>query len=280
MKLYHTYAHVGQFADYLRDNGATDLGPNPSWLKHLEGSSRRIDGYCARSRFGSGFGPRIGTNRYDGTDERCLYLDDDLLAIGTVTTTTQTVGGGTTTLTDETHFIKGPYDTAPYRELILAATSSAVWGFTDRSNSVSASTWGYSNETAALGTIVLASGSATAGTMTAGTAYAGMTLSVGAEQIYVSATAGSAVGGTVLTLVRGVNGTSGTATGTASASVYVYPDEVTQTALQIAMRRWKGRNAGVTGQYGGGQIPVTGNQDSERSILNGGVHHLRIYSAG
>jgi len=280
VKLYHTYAHVGRFADYLRDNGSSDLAPNPSWLIHLQGASRRVDGYCARSRFGSGFGPRVGTNRYDGTNERCLYLDDDLLAItgGTVGVKDQTVGGNTTTLTDETDFIKGPYDTTPYRELRLPYNTFGVWGWADRSNLVTG-TWGYSNETIALGTLALADASTTAGTLTGGTAYAGQTLLIGSEQVYVSSTAGTAVGGTALTLVRGVNGTTAAA-GTAAASTYVYPEEVTEATLEVAMRRWKGRDAGVSGDYGGGLIPQTGPRDTERSILNAAVSHLRVYSAG
>jgi hypothetical protein len=111
--------------------------------------------------------------------------------------------------------------------------------------------------------------------MTAGSAYAGMTLLTGTEQVYVAA----AAGGTALTLVRGVNGTTAAA-GTAAASYYRYPREVIQATLQIALRRWKGRDAGVSGDYGGGGIPQVMQRDTERSILAGTVNHLRIYSAG
>lgn len=269
----HTYASVAEFADYLRDNGSSDLGEtlHPEWLVHLEGASRRIDAYCGRSRFGSGFGPRVGTNRYDYPGWT-LNLGDDLLSLGTVTTY-ESVGGSGTTLTDETDFLKEPYEPAPYRALRIHGDSSATWGGGDRGNEVFG-TWGYSNETLSAGTVALASSTATAGTMTAGSASPGQTLLVGSEQVYVTASAG----GTALTVVRGVNGTTAAA-GTAAASVYRYPREVTQACLQIALRRWKSRDAGVTGDYNGGLIPTQTPRDTERSILNATVHHLRIYSA-
>ena len=78
----HTYATVADFAAYLSDNGsvATAL-PETRVRKLLEAASRRVDGFCDRSEFQSGFGPRTGTNHYDGDGGFCLDLEDDVLAV-------------------------------------------------------------------------------------------------------------------------------------------------------------------------------------------------------
>ena len=83
----HCYASTDKFKAFLVSNGVTDFGStdDDAMLTVLEASSRRIDGYCRRSRFGSGFGPRIGTNRYDTAGGLDLAFDDDLLALTSAT---------------------------------------------------------------------------------------------------------------------------------------------------------------------------------------------------
>jgi hypothetical protein len=271
----HTYASVADFNSYRVDQGDSLLGNTgeAAILTFLEGASRSVDAFCDRSRFGSGFGPRTGANSYDDPGVSVLRLDDDLLAITSVTTT-DTIGGGTTTLTETTDFLArrshGIY-TTPSRELAIHGDSSAWWGAADKGNVVTG-TWGYSNETVSLGTMGTATGSATSLTLTAGSASAGMTLLNEAEQMYVTA------GGTAITVVRGVNGTTA-AVHAASTSVsrYVYPEEIVTAAVMIAHRRWRSQQAGLTGDFGSVVMPTTAHRDTERAILRNVVGHLKVY---
>lgn len=273
----HTYADIDQFKKFLIDGGdASWSGSDATILTFLEGASRRVDGWCARSQFGSGFGPRVGTNLYGWPGGSCLDLRDDLLTITSVTAH-DTYGDVGRTLTDGTDFIKTPAGVSPYLELELLYGGTNVWGGAQAGNAI-IGTWGYSNETAALGTVTVASGSATSAVISGGIAYAGMTLAVGSEQMYVTASSGTVAGGTA-TVVRSVNG-SGTATGTAAASVYRYPREVVSATLQIAQRRFRSAQAGVQGDFGGGGLPIIGHRDNEYSILRATVPHLKRWSAG
>lgn len=270
----HTYASVEDFRRYLIDGGdATWTQSDTLLLTLLEGSSRRIDEWSDRSRFGSGFGPRLGTNRYDVPDGDTLDLEDDLLIISSVGTI-DTFGGGTVTLVDETDVLKLPYDTAPYRSLVLVSDAGASWGGAQRGNLVTG-TWGYSNETYALGTGGTLTSSATSLILTGGSAYAGQTLLIDSEQLYVTASGGTA------TVVRGVNGTTAaTHAASAAVSAYRYPREVVTATLQLTARRHRMAQAGITGDFGGGNLPVSGHRDSEASILKGAIGHLRIIGVG
>lgn len=280
----HTYASLAEFQDFLRDGGSTDLGQAASnaaaMLGTLEGASRAVDAYCDRSRYGSGFGPRIGTNYYNDVGGSVLYLRDDLLTITSVTTYDQ-VGGSATVLTDDTHFYKrrgNTYGQAPYRELEIHDNSSnSHWGAGTRGN-VIVGTWGYSNETLTATPTVSGAhnSSVTSIAVSAATGLsAGQTLLVGSEQIYVTA-----ISGTTLTVLRGQNGTTAASISNGAAIAYYrYPREVVTATLLVAQRRWKARDAGLTPSFGGEGMGVTLHQDSEWAILNRAVGHLRVYGA-
>ncbi len=268
----HTYASVEDFRRFMIDGGdASWTGSDPLILTILEGASRRVDGFTMRSEFGSGFGPRIGTNTYDATRDGILELRDDLLAIGTATAHDAYNDTGRV-IADGTDFLKRPSGLGPFTYLERVTTGSNAFGAAQGGN-VIAGTWGYSNETAPLGTAALAGTATTTAVMTGGTAYAGMTLLVGAEQVYVTASGGTA------TVVRGVNGTTAAA-GTAAAAVYRYPREVVSATLQIAQRRFRSAQSGLQGDFGGGGLPIVGHRDTEFSILRGTVGHLKRWSAG
>lgn len=273
----HTYASVEDLKSYLVEGGSDSWGTasasaDAALLTLLEGASRRVDGWTMRSDYHSGFGPRIGTNRYDHDGSDCLLLDDDLQGASSVTILEGT-GGGTVTLTEDTDFYFVPYSGPPYTELHFTGLGEGP-----RSGLrvvTIAGTFGYSVETADTGgTVTLASSSTTSATIAGGVAYAGQTLLVGSEQVYVTAD----TGGTALTVVRGVNGTTAAA-GTAAGYVYRYPREVVTATLQLAARRHRSAQAGLTGDFGGGNIPTSGNRDSELSILKGNLSHLRRYAA-
>jgi hypothetical protein len=97
--------------------------------------------------------------------------------------------------------------------------------------------------------------------------------------MYVTAS----TGGTALTVRRGQNGTTAaTHLASAAAAIYLYPAEVTDATLQIAQRRWKARDAGADGSYGGGPIPVQvpTAAATEMSILSRTLAHLKVYHVG
>lgn len=282
----HTYASVAVFNDFLRDGGSTTFATEASTivarkLAILEAVSLVVDEWCDRSRFGSGFGPRTGTNRYDGDGTDLLVLSDDLLSITSVAVLAGT-GGGSTTYTDETDFYKEPYDRAPYRRLRChALTGNAVWDWGRRTVSVAGS-WGYQSvtRTASATTNEAMDTSETGLDVSAAAEFSpGQTILVGAEQMYVTS-----LSGTTLTVRRGHNGTTAASSSLGAAiSIYEYPTGVVDASLQIAHRRWAGRGSGADGSDGGGEMPPVRTQRpnaAELSILSSTVRHLRFTAVG
>jgi hypothetical protein len=272
----HTYADADQFKDYLVSDGGTDFGTtdDAAMLRVLEGASRRVDAYCGRSSFGSGFGPRVASNVYDHDGGQYLDLYDDFLAVTSVTSAS-TTGATQVALTVNTDYLKVPY-AAPHRALVFPGLGSGTIGSGYQVFTV-AGTAGYAAETESVGACGTATTSATSLTLTSGSAYPGATLLIDSEQVYVTASSG----GTALTITRAVNGTTAATHGTASTvSRYRYDRAVELATLRVAQRAWRAKEAGVTGDFGGGDIAVTGNRDTERSILRETVGHLRVYTVG
>ena len=269
----HTYADVASFKNFLLSDGVTDFGTvdDGAILRVLEGSSRRVDGFTGRTR--SGFGPRIASNVYDHDGSDFLDLDDDFIAVTSVTSAASTGEAAGTLVADDDYLTRPTF--GPIRELIFPGLGTSTIG-SGYGVITAVGTAGYSLETVNLGTMGTVTASATAGTLTAGLAYPGMTLLADAEQMYVTA----ATGGTALTLVRGVNGTTA-AVHAASTTVYQYRyDRAVELATHlVAQRRWRQKEAGVTGDFGGGAMPFGGHRDTERSILNAEVGHLRLFEA-
>ena len=129
----HTYASVADFLDYQRDNGASETFTTATagrMLSVLEGSSRRVDGFCGRSpNFDSGFGPRIASNRYDGSLGVRLRLNDDFVTITSVSAKPSTASTGVA-LTVDTDYFTEPYDATPIRS--IAPRSSDISGMSSR----------------------------------------------------------------------------------------------------------------------------------------------------
>lgn len=267
----HTYVDVATFKNFLLSDGATDIGTtdDAAYLTTLEGASRRVDGFTGRTR--SGFGPRIASNVYDHDGSDYLDLDDDFIAVTSVTSAASTGEAAGTLVADDDYLTRPTY--GPIRELIFPGlgTSTIGSGF---GVITAVGTAGYSLETVNLGAMGTVSASSTAGTLTSGAAYPGMTLLADSEQMYVTA----AVGGTALTLVRGVNGTTAAAHATATTIYqYRYERDVESATRLVAQRRWRQKESGVTGDFGGGAMPFGGHRDTERSILNATVGHLRLF---
>lgn len=277
----HTYASLDQMKRYIRDAGADIDGGigtvnDELMLTFLEDASRTIDEWCQRTtgRKASGFGPRIGTNRYNGTGTDLLRLHDDLLSIASVTVLDST-GGASSTYTVETDFYREPYDEPPYRALRCnGLTGKSTWSTGLRTVSV-VGTWGYSSETVLSGTTIneALDTSETGVDAHDGTLFSpGMTIVIDSEQMYVTPSTSA-----ILTVVRAANGTTAAIhSDEAPISIVRYPRPVAATCIRLALRRWKQRDAGVTGGFGGGDVPVAAHLDSEKSILDRGLWQYRL----
>lgn len=270
----HTYASVEDFKKFTIDGGDSAWDESDAMLLTLlEGASRRVDAWAARSDFGSGYGPRVGTNRYDHDGSSTVLLDDDLLGVTGITITEGT-GGGTVNLAIDTDYYLRPYGGPPYTEIVFTGIGQGPRSGL-RVLSV-AGTFGFAAETVGGLTMGTVSASATSVTLSGGLAYAGQTILAESEHIYITAS----TGGTALTIVRGVNGTTAAVHAAGLAvSVYRYPREVVTATLQVAQRRHRSAQAGLTGDFGGGNLPATGNRDSEWAILKANLSHLRRYAA-
>lgn len=278
----HVYASLAQLNDQLRDDGATTFASEAAAIQGrklgiLKAVSRDIDTFCRRSRFGSGFGPRTGTNRYDGDGSSLLRLDDDLLSI-TSLTIKASLGSSGTTYTEETDFIAHPYDTLPKRRLYGRGTSGSVTFPRSLRSAEVAGSWGYADDraTATATASAIASTTTTSVTVSAGAEFSpGQTLLIDSEQMYVSA-----VTGTTLTVERGANGTTAATHAAAAAiGIYQYHPDVHLACLEIAVLRWKLRNAGADGTDGGGEMPVQ-RPTAEKAILWTRLRGLRFELVG
>jgi hypothetical protein len=290
----HTYATVAEADDYEKSGGAAAFASQAASivalkLSILESVSRRIDSVCHRSQYGSGFGPRIGTNYYDGMAVNALLLNDDLLSLTSLTVAPQT-GGTPVTLTVTTDYflsnVNG-YTGPPWRQLLLTGTGAiqsfagSVWpgiyGVTAYRTIAVAGTYGYANVTIPTGTTV-ASGLSVGTTATTFTTSAtplispGMTLLIDSEQVYLYA-----LSGTTATIVRGVNGTTA-ATHADSSTIarYQYDARVHEVCLRLYLRRLKARDAGADGTSGGLDVPGQTTLEGEDTIIRRGLSDLLL----
>lgn len=269
----HTYASLEDFSKHLQDGSSTTAGP--TLLKKIEGASRAVEKYCGRSRFGSGFGPRFGTNRYSGDCEEPsrLWLDDDLLDLDAFTVSLTTGQAGTAFL-DETDFILAPFDRTPRRLLIAEMPSSSmVLGHAVRGISATGM-WGHTDEripaAATMGAIADAS-TPTVTPSVMGEFSPGQTLWVEDEMLYVRV-----VGTSTLTVTRGANGSTAAAhAGAAAIAIAAYDARVVDATLQIANRRWRRRDTNQAQAYGQSGYVQIAPEPGELSILRSTVEDLR-----
>jgi hypothetical protein len=280
----HVYASLADAKSYIAEEGlAWGAGSTNDQLalSILESASRRVDAWCRRSSFGSGFGPRIGTNRYDASGGTSLALRDDLLSTTSVTSLGSTGSATTTTLVAETDFYllnqKGSYDSGPYRKAVLHGNGVTAFGKGKRVVSW-AGAWGHQDVTRPLvpTTAEALDDSETECDVSALTGLSpGMTVLIGSEQLYITALTDSTTKS--ITVVRGVNGTiAATHLTAAPIARYVYDSTVVDVTLRIWLRRWRARDAGADGTDGGGDVGVLVPRESEDTILRRGVGHLRL----
>lgn len=284
----HVYATVGEADDYETSGGAVKFASQSAAvvalkLGILESVSRLLDEKCERSDFGSGFGPRIGTNHYDGAGRNYLRLRDDLQSITTLTIRLATRDSGTILPAADTDYFmmnaEGAYEPGPYRKLLLHRYGIvSAFGYGYKVTDI-AGVWGLSNVTVPTG-ITVSSGLASDATVTTFTASAaglspGMTLLIGTEQIYVSDIGATPF--TTTTIVRGCNGTTAAVHPNASTIArYTYPAQAHETTLRIYQRRYRARDAGADGTEEGLNAPGRPQMESEDTIIRRGMHGIRL----
>jgi hypothetical protein len=274
--LRHVYATLAELNDTLTTGGAaalTNAGNNARKLVMLDEVSRLID---AKAHRGSGFGPWVGTKRYDGNRKDTLWLRADLVSL-TSLSISPTQGGVAVTPTVETDFYLaglGGYE-APYRKLILHGEGSpATFGTGYRTIEV-VGTWSYPYRTRVLAATVseVLDTSETGVDVSASTEFSpGMVMLVDSEQMYVTTVATN-----TLTVERGVNGTTAANHLTAApVTIYVYDPSVHTLALRLAEKRWKARDAGADGTDGGGDVGVISPREGEDLIIRRMLGPVRL----
>lgn len=277
----HVYATLSDLKSQIVDGGNMGTANDGLLLGILQSVSEIIDEKMERSAFGSGFGPRIGTNRYDGSGTNTLRLRDDLLSVTSITIRLTTTAVATTVLVADTDYylldVNGGYGSAPYRKVLIHRFGTVyAFGYGYRVTDV-AGVWGYQNVTVTSST-TMASGFAASTTATTFTTSAtpllvpGMTLLVGTEQMYLSG-----LSGTTATVVRGVNGSTAANHADASAiSYYTYPAAVRETTLRLAQRRWVARDVGADEGQAGVDVPGRVPREGEETIIRRGLTGLRL----
>lgn len=277
----HTYASVDEWKRSLVSGGASyGTTDDAELLSTLESVSRSIDEFCARTwpdHPMSGFGPRIGTNRYDGAGESSIEFDDDLLSITTLTLLDSTNGTAIGTAAENTDYFLRPYDRSPYRSLEFHGEGSITAVGSGRRISSVAGKWGYQDIRVVSASLLneALDISETGVDVDAGTDFAlGQTLLVESEQMYVTG-----ITTNTLTVVRGANGTTAATHANDSAvSIYQYPASVVRACILATSRRRRMSEAGLTGEMGGGGLPVQVQRDTERSIFAAIIWQFKLVS--
>lgn len=282
----HTYATLADANAYITSGGELKFASESATIQALklsilESVSRRIDSVCHRSGFGSGFGPRIGINYYDGDGCNTLNLHDDCLSLPTLSIAPVTGGTPVTaTLTTDYHLANADgYTGPPWRKVVLhqrGAPTLFASGYRTISTPA-ASVWGQSNVTIPSSTTMASgqSASAVATTFTTSatpTLSPGHTILVGTEQQYLYSLVT-----TTATVVRGANGSTAAVHPDGSAlAVYQYDSRVHDVCLRLFMRRWKARDAGADGTSDGIGIPGVNMTEGEELIIKRGLSDLLL----
>ena len=289
---YHLYADSYDFRAYMSGTDhVTDWDSDEAPIVRVLGSaSKRIDSYLGRS-----FGIRTETHTYDigrgalrndrtfrgyGNEINdypdywssklsgagIILLGDWLATATTVTAYGQTARTTSTVLTEGigNGFLLEPYNRSPKTLLKLEEdTTASLYG--GQQTLTILGEWGWQTDKVSLSTADEISSTTTAAvsvTSGAGT-YAGDTIIIDTEQLYVSA-----VSGNNLTVIRGVNGTTAaTHSGGVAYYKWKYADDVTQAALDIARTYWRSRDAGLTSIIGTGEMAMSNPAREENAIL-------------
>ena len=291
---YHLYADSYDFRAYMSGTEhVTDWDSDEVPIVRLLGSaSKRIDSYLGRS-----FGIRTETHTYDigrgalrndrtfrgyGNEINdypdywssklsgagIILLGDWLATATTVTAYGQTARTTSTVLTEGigNDFLLEPYNRSPKTLMKLEEdTTDSLYG--GQQTLTILGQWGWQSDTTSASVLetAISSTTATAVVLTSGShpVYAGDTIIIDTEQMYVSTKSG-----VNLTVIRGVNGTTAaTHSDAAVVSTWIYADDVIQATLDIARTYWRSRDAGLTSIIGTGEMGMSNPAREENAIL-------------
>ena len=235
-------------ADIQEGLGRSTTISNAIALALAEAASRTIDGFTGR-RFIS----ETGTRYFDTGSAGDILRIDDLLALTTLKTDSE--GDGTydgESWTVNTDFWVKPESAYPKNWIELTAFGSYSFPRKVRRYVQISGIWGYGDGTASPWLVTAITGTvATTGGLAltlsaAGTILAGQTIKIGDEQLYVQAVT-TADGLTTATIIRGVNGTTAATHNAGAISIALYPADVKQAAILMAVAQW---------EYFGGQARI------------------------
>lgn len=239
-------------------------------LRYLESCSRAIDRYC--SRF---FYVETGT-RYQTAVERgqarYLPLDADLLSVSAFAADSELDGtyDGETWVSGTDYWLS-PYNKWPKTQ--VEETGFGDWAFCmePRRYKITGN-WGYGDGRSATpyeasgltGAVATTSGTTlTASADASTTIYAGQTILVESEQMFVSA-----VSTTSITVERGVNGTTAASHNAAAISIYQYPNDITQFTSWLVQSEFKDRGkAGMSQERMGDYFYTRMSNDVDKKMM-------------
>ena len=217
-------------------------------LQSLTRASRRIDKHCNQRRFY----PWLSTRNYNYQDSRNLILDEDLLAV-----TTLTAGGTTISASD---YYLYPLNDTPKWKIEIDSSKSTIFDYTSTPQSAVSvnGTWGYHDDwsnawldsgdtveddplTAAATTITVNDADGVDVNGVTPRFSIGQLLKIESEHVVVTDLNLST---NILTVRRGVNGTTAASHDQDTAiSVYQPPENVTQATLALAKLYYEGKSA-------------------------------------
>lgn len=222
------------------DLGLSSTTYDAALLRYLEASSRAIDQFCNRH-----FYVETATRYQSGLERACerfINLDDDLLSVTTFTADSENDGtydGETWTTSDywlvpfnrwpKTQIVETGYGNYGICEIPRRYKIVGQWGYGTGKSATPYETSGLTGSVADTTSTTL-----TASATAASLIYPGDTVLVDSEQMFVSA-----VSTTLLTVERGVNGTTAASHSAATIYIYRYPADITQFASWLTQAEFK-----------------------------------------
>lgn len=249
MTTINSYVTLNEFKAYITASGQeirTDTADDAVLERLLNNASRYIDQECNQRTFY----PRVETRYYSVPEDEELMLDDDLLAITTLT-------NGDTTTISSTDYNLFPFNYYPKYSIRLKDSVNTYWEYTSDNDYIGAISvlafWGFHNQylqrawkTETTCSAAVATASVTSVSVTSVTGFdVGQIIKIDNELMHVAH-----VGASTITVVRGENGSTA-ATHLISSVIYswqVIPD-IWQATIEIAhnakLRRFGENMTGV-----------------------------------
>jgi len=249
--------------NYVRLNRAkAELGldsvatQDAALVRTIASVSRAFDRYLS-PRF---FYAKTATVYFDGPGGVELWTQEagDLLSVSTLKFDENGDGVYELSLTENTDFLLWPYNRSQKDRVDLAVNGSRSAFPSGQRRVELVGTFGYSEDLDAVGLTGTVADAATTTITASATAesavYAGDTLKIESEQVYVTS-----VTGTGIVCVRGVNGTTAAAHSAKALYVRRYPDDIEHAVImQLTRYRWDLQTGlgGAIGMTDGGAVSL------------------------